>query len=203
MSALQPVALDQAQLAAWLGHGMSADLLARMLAVPRLEASCSRLLQERLGPWPDAPDDPAQYNSFAARTALVREFDGLALLWLAQQAGAVWNARSILKTIDGTAVRSLVNGIGAKLRLVAICHASLAPASVGGTAATGDEPADPDGLASCIARDGLGCLATWCGAQPVAVGQRLRLLLPGRGVPADPYQTHGPAIVDALLDHPS
>lgn len=202
MTALQPGALDQVQLAAWLGHGMSADLLARMLALPRLEASCSRLLQARLGPWPDPPNDPAQ-PSFAARMALLRDVDGLALLWLVQRAGAVWHASSILKTIEGAAVRSLVNSIGATLRLIAIRHASLAPVHVGGTAATDDEPSDRDGLALSIARDGLGCFSAWCDAQPVAVGQRLRLLLPVKEVAADPYRMHGPVIVDALLDHPS
>lgn len=203
MTAPHPIDLDPARLGAWLGHGMSANLLARMLAVPRLEAGCNRLLQERLGPWPD----PGLNVVSTKRMTLVRQLDGLALLWLAQQAGAVWHARLILRAIDGVAVRDLVTVIGATLRLVAIRHAFLAPEegrkTIEAEAQAEDEPADPHRLAERIAQDGLGCFAAWCDAQPAAVGQRLLLRLPGPGIVPAPYRTHGPAILDALLDHPA
>jgi len=199
--------VDPARFACWLGHGVTADLIARMLAVPRLETRCGHLLRERLGPWPDASGAPPCPARASVRAAHVRDLDGLALLWLAQQAGAIWHARSILRVIDGVAVRALVSGIGATLRLVAIRHAALAPADADGTtgveALPVDTLADPELLARRIAHDGIGCLAAWCDAQPPALGQRVLLGLPAPWLPTDAYRAYGPPILDVLLDDPA
>lgn len=190
MMGLAPT-LDPARVSEWLGHGITADLLGRMLAVPRLDAACQRVLERRLGPLPDA-------MSPAAAAALT--MDGFALLGLAQRAGAVWHARAILRAIDRAAVRALLNVIGPSLRLVAIRHAGLAsPPVPAGTGEDADGPPDPARLADAIASDGLACLAAWCAAQPAAISRRLLLRLPCPVSAEAPRYPHAPAVIDALL----
>lgn len=183
--------LDPVRFADWLGHGVTPDLLCRVLAVPRLDSACRRLLDRRIGIVPE---------QLTSATATALTLDGLALLSLAQQAGAVWHGRAILQIIDGAEVRALVDAIGPGLRLAAIRHADLA----GGIPATGsgiDGPLDPARLAGAIASDGAGCLAAWCAAQPLAVGVRLLLRLPPfPAAVGAAHHAYGPAIIGALLD---
>lgn len=183
-------AFDPERFAEWLGHGLSSEMLGRILAVPRLEAACTRLVERRIGPL-TGHEHPAG--------AVVGGMDGLALLWLAQRAGAVWHACAILRVIDGAAVRALVKQIGPVLRDVAIRHAGLA-AGIAAGRQDGEELADPAELAGRIASDGLGCVAAWCDAQPPALGRRVLLAMPCAARADARHRAHGPAIVDALLE---
>ncbi|MCQ8239618.1 hypothetical protein [Rhizosaccharibacter radicis] len=184
--------LDPARLASLLGSGISADLVSRMLAVPRLEASCRRLLDRRIGV--SAPALPP-----TAEAAL--SLDGLALLALAHRAGAVWHAPLILSTIDGTAVRALVAAIGARARATAIRHAALAPPPEQGNALSPVAGQGSPLSAEMIAADGMASLAAWCESQPTGVGRRVMLRLPFSASVSidDRYRRHAPPIVDALL----
>lgn len=186
------VAPDPVRFAEWLDHGVTPDLLGRMLAVPRLAAACRRVMDKRLGPLP---------ASLEATAMVASHMDGLALLGLAQRAGAVWHARAVLRVIDGEAVRALVQVIGPAPRLVAIRHSALAPADPLPEAdAVGDGPPAPARLGVLMAADGLCCLHAWCAAQCSALGERILLRLPPASVAVTAaHRLHGPAILDALL----
>lgn len=168
------------RLADWLGHGIDVDLVSRMMAVPRLQARCSLLIDRRLG-----------VVQASAEQALALSLDGLGVVGLMQQAGAVWHGRAIIRVIDGADVRSLVREIGPGLRMLAIRHAALAPPEI--------EPREAGALPAFIAEDGLRCVIAWCVAQPGPVGRRLLLRLPHVAEPDATHRAAGPAIVDALL----
>ena len=168
------------RLADWLGHGVDADLVARINTVPRLVARCGRLISDRLG---------AAFGSEAQRRALA--LDDLGLAGLAQQAGLVWHARTIVTAISGSQVRALVDLLGIGGRMLSIRHAALAPV---------DQAVGPIAtLAAAIHADGLQCLAAWSKAQPEPVGQRFALRLPCHERPSTSHLAHGSRIVDALL----
>ncbi len=172
------------RLAEWLGHGVDAELVARMMGVPRLQARCSALIDRRLGPVQPSPTQ-----------ARALSLDGLGVAGLVQQAGAVWHGRTVIRIIDGVEVRSLVAQLGPGLRMLAIRHAALAPQEV--------EPKPSRALPAVIADDGLRCVIAWCVAQPGPAGRRLLLRLPHVAEPDALHRANGPPIVDALLQEAS
>ncbi len=172
--------VDPQRFAEWIGHGVSSGLAGRMLANRRLKLRCAELLERRLG---------SVAPSVIQATAL--SLDGRGLTRLARQAGATWHAASIVRLIDGTAVRNLIAAIDQELRLFAIRNIALAPP-------ISDEVPN-DALPQEIARAGLRCLSAWCGEQPAAVGMRIALRLADHVPPEEPHRTFGPALVDSLL----
>ncbi len=180
MSALATGWADPQRLADWLGHGVDAALILRIASSPRLASRCVRLVEERLGP----VHGPADRHE-------VLSLDGLCLIGLAHQAGAIWHGRMIVRMIDGATVRRLLCVIGPGLRSFAMSHAGLVPASV--------QPVAVETLPEAIARDGLACLVAWCDTQPAPLGQRLTLRLVTFAAPGDVHRAAGPAIIDALL----
>lgn len=148
-----------ARVAALLGHGMSEDLAARLLASSRLAARLDGVLQHRLGPLPAL--DAAQAR------ALDLDAPGWALLQ--RQAGAVWHGNAIAAVVNGDALRELVAEIGEGLRAWALRGRALAQPA--GAAAVAD-------LAAAIPSAGAMCVAAWCAAQPSPVRARVALRLP-------------------------
>lgn len=168
------------RLADWLGHGVDAELVSRILGVPRLLRRTGRLIGDRLG-------SPA--GSAMQMRAL--SLDGFALLGLAQQAGLIWHARTIVRAIDGPDVRALIEMIGAGGRTFAIRHAALAPMD----APVVSVPALPE----AIRANGARCLVAWSDAQQEPVGRRLVLRLSTCDEPSTLHRTDGLRIVETLL----
>ncbi len=168
------------RLAAWLGHGVSAALVAHMMAIPRLARRCDRIVDERLGP-----------ASPSATQALALALDPPGLAALVWRAGVVWHARAIAAVIDGREVRALAERLGPDIRRLALRFVAVAPAGI--------EPVVIQRFDETALDSGAACLETWCDAQPPAVGQRLALRLPP-ALPLSPmHRASGPQIVDALL----
>lgn len=171
---------DPRVVAAALGHGVSAELAARLLGSPRLSGRVAELLDARLGRLPDAPT-PAQ--------AAMLELDADGLSRLAMAAGAVWHGGSIAAVLDGAAVRALAAAIGPAARDAALRHRALAPAL---------PRLAPEAIAAFAAADGAVCLRAWNERQPACVAQRLGPILPPAG-PGGPAQAAlGPGIVERL-----
>jgi hypothetical protein len=167
--------------AQWVGSGISAGLVERMLANRRLKSRCADLVSRRLGPF-----SPSQSQGAAL------SLDGPSLTKLAHHVGAIWHAASIVRLIDGAAVRKLIDRIGPELRLSAIRNIALAPPL----------PADDiasEALPTAIALAGQCCLAAWCDTQPTAVGVRIALRLAPHEPPQASHRAFGPAIVDVVL----
>ncbi len=168
------------RLAEWFGHGIDAELLIRITSFRRLASRCGRLIDDRLGPFTASPEQQRMLS-----------LDGLGLMGVAHQAGTIWHARTIVRVIDGPAVRGLLASIGSRLRSFAIAHVGSAPEAT--------QPVQIDALPAFIASDGLACLVAWCEVQPAAVGERLILRLGACAVADDRHRVAGPAIIDTLL----
>ena len=180
MSGAVAAPIDPRRLAEWLGHGVTAGLLARFMEYPRLQARCIRLIDGRVG-----------QAAASAVQEVALSLDGLCLAALAHRSGAVWHAIAILRPIEGAAVRGLIGVLGPGLRRLALAHAGLAPNL--------PEPTPLQALPQAIADDGLRCLIAWCDAQPGAVGLRVALRLNSYATPGASHRQAGPAIVEALL----
>jgi YOP proteins translocation protein K (YscK) len=171
---------DPQRFAKSIGHGISDELVNHMLDNPRLKRRCMELVEARFG---QAAPSPVQ----AAMLALDRS----GLKALALRAGAVWHGCSIVRLIDGAAIRELVAVIGPQLRLCAIRHFTLAPEV--------SETIPVSALPEAIAVAGRHCLSAWCSAQATAIARRMALRLPTDEPAQEPYLLFGPGIVDVLL----
>ena len=158
------------------------DLTRRLLACRRAAPTLGELLVARIGDLPPA---------LGGVQALLLGMDAAALAVLAARAGAVRHARSLLRLLDGAALRALDGVFGSGPRNDALrLHALVAGAP---------PPDGADPLEAAIPRDGMGCLRAWCGRQPAAVGERVMLLLPAGMVPVGIEAALGADIVDALV----
>lgn len=171
------------RIAAYLGHGLSGDLVQRFLDRPPLRRGLVRLLEARFA--------GAETNDRKRAKAHALDLGGVTDL--ATQAGIVWHSALIAGVIDATARCELIDRIGEdryRLALSANRGVCELPATKG----------DVD--TSAIAREGMGCLAAWRASQLPPLADRLRLYWPD--VDTTPaQQTFGPGIVDWLLDRPS
>jgi hypothetical protein len=164
----------------WVGHGISSELVQRMLSNQHLTVRCGELVRGRLGlPTP------------SALQVVALSLDTTGLTRLAHHAGAIWHAASVARLIDGSAVRDLIAAIEPQLRLFAIRNNALAPPIIDDLA--------PDALPEDIVRSGQRCLAAWCAAQPASVGVRIVLRLASDLAPHHSHREFGPALVDSLL----
>lgn len=173
--------LDPGSVAAWLGHGLPASVVKRLMAVPRFAGRVSGLIEARMGELPPQLE-PTQ--------AALLEMDRWALTGLALRAGAVWYGRLIAKMIDGASVRALVSEIGPQLRTTGLQRRDLAPDI---------QAEDLELLSQGLERQGMGCIKAWAMQQAPGIAMRLELRLPRRPMASDEHAQFGPAIIDALL----
>ena len=170
------------RLAAVLGPGVPAAVVARLVQSPRLQTRLTALMVSRLGEL--GPVTPSQ----AKALALMPD----ALVALSRRAGAVWHAGALARTIDGPGRRSLAAAIGEDDYGTALAGLFLAP-----PAEVLHHPSVD--LIGMIATDGAACLAAWCGKQPATVAGRLNLSRPDAQAGAA-HDRFGPKSVAWLLE---
>jgi hypothetical protein len=181
MNADRLPATSPGRLATFLGHGITADLVDRLVRTPRLRVELAGLIASRLGAL--GPLDPMQ-----ARIMAMREQD---VTDLAAKAGAVWHAGSIARIVDGAKRRVLVSLLGEEHYKLALAAATERPAAAA-------LPDVPEIIAEAIANDGAACLAAWCAHQPPALRGRLDLIRPV-ALPGPAHMAAGPQIIARLL----
>lgn len=178
--------IDPERLRRSLGEGVPAGLSDRLRGCERLRSRLSALLltSEAL---PDAVE-PGAVAPEDAGIALAAP-DMLAALTL--RAGAIFWSASIANAVLGRHVAALQTALGEELCRFAVKHRELSGP---------EKPLEPfEDLRERVIADGWRCYASWCEAQPPAVGARARLKMPlgqDDGQPATPpYSTSGPAIL--------
>lgn len=173
-------AADASAVGAMFGTGP--DLARLLLACSRAAPALEQLIRARIGELP---------TGLGSGHAVVLEMDAAALAVLAARAGAVRHAQTLIRVLDGAALRALDAALGPQPRDDALrLHAMVA----------GVLPPEGDGpLEAAIPRDGIRCLRAWCGRQDVAVGSRVMLLLPAGIAPVGAEAVLGAGIVDALV----
>jgi hypothetical protein len=181
MNADRLPATSPGRLAAFLGHGISADLVDRLVRTPRLRAGLARLITSRLGAL--GPLDPMQAKIMAMSEQEVTD--------LAAKAGAVWHAGRIAHIIDGAKRRVLIGLLGEEHYKLALAAATERPVAA-------PLPDIPEIIAEAVANDGAACLATWCAHQPPALRARLDLMRPA-ALPGPAHVAAGPRIIARLL----
>jgi hypothetical protein len=189
MNADRLLATSPGRLAAFLGHGVSADLVERLVQTPRLRAGLAGLITSRLGAL--GPLDPMQAKIMAMSQQDVAD--------LAAKAGAVWHAGSIAQIIDGAKRRVLVGLLGEEHYKLALAAATERPNERPTDRLLAAPLADtPEAIAEAVVNDGAACLAAWCAHQPPALRGRLDLMRPP-ALPGPAHAAAGPQIIARLL----
>jgi hypothetical protein len=168
------------RIAALLGHGVSATLVARLVSAPRLQIRLAAMISAQLGEIEGLDEDQASVLAMTPE----------AIADLSTRAGLVWHAGSVARVIDAVSRRALVAALGENNYVLALDGIAMAaPATLAPS---------PKTIEDAIRVDGPACLTAWCETQPPGIASRLALLLP----PASTTSAHkaaGPAIVAWVL----
>jgi hypothetical protein len=168
-------------IASMLGCGVSAPLVSWIAQSPRFRARMAGVVAARLN----------EVGSVSREQAKVLAMQPDELIDLANRAGSVWHAGSIVRIIDGPSRRLLVELLGETNHASALANAGLQPPGL-----AVDRRSEE--IAKAVPVDGVACLAAWCEAQPMAVSTRLRLIRPAAS-PEHIHATWGPPIIARLL----